>query len=364
MKGRFQRKVRQQGGWVFIGVLVLVVVLCTVALAMAPAWTRYYGVKERQLERSALAVIESSFKSHVTDSGTIPAATNLIPVILNRAGKSLNQGLFNRQGKSRVILVDPEFGVGAAGNEALPFNQGQGGTSAKRGARLLVISSLGQTLPNHLVSGAALTSAQFSNIWNAAQGQVPAGWNWQGNPDDLCIQRVHLGELFVTVTLRYHSDQPAHRGLYSIGSEPGTTNAATLLPANPFTAQFLRSTYLSLFGTNGALQFRDVLQEDGMVYTCQNGIWRQGEGTRGSRLGPVIRHPTPEEFADAIDAFMDSQVALWPENTSSTKADMFRAITNFLAVGAYNNQSGAMSAAQNVLIDRWVDFTGANPNKP
>jgi hypothetical protein len=81
-------------------------------------------------------------------------------------------------------------------------------------------------------------------------------------------------------------------------------------------------------------------------------------------MGPVIRHPTPEEFADVLGAFLDSGVSLWPDNDSATKQDLVSAITDFLTTGAYNNDSPQMSAAQAALIDIWVAFTGAQPNKP
>ncbi|MCB1128554.1 MAG: hypothetical protein KDM81_18810 [Verrucomicrobiae bacterium] len=108
----------------------------------------------------------------------------------------------------------------------------------------------------------------------------------------------------------------------------------------------------------------DILQDSDAVYTCRNGIWYRGTGYFGSRVGPTVRHPTPEEFVDALMSFMNPQVPVWSENLESSKQELLAAIANFLSVGAYDNQSGAMSEAQQDMIDAWVDFTGANPNKP
>ncbi len=364
MKLRARILRHDRGGWLLVAVLIAVVVLCTLALALAPAWIRYFAMEARSKEGQEMRDLQKAFRDGIVDDSRIPAPTGFVAVVRGRAGKS-DQGVqFNPVGRQRVILADPEVSLGPGGTNTLPFNQGQTGSAPPRNGRLLVISSMGKDLPANIVTGANLTAAQFSNLWNAPHGRKPADWNWDGDPLDLCIERLQLSDLFVTVTLRYYADSPEHRGRYLVSSDPGATNAPALLPSPAFTNAFLRGTYLSLHGTNGSLQFRQILQDSSLTYTCQDGIWRQGQGTRGTRVGPVIRHPTPEEFADALEAFLDSQVALWPDNSGATKADMFSAITNFLATGAYANQGQHMSSAQNDLIDVWVSFTGAQPNKP
>ncbi|MCB1129210.1 MAG: hypothetical protein KDM81_22110, partial [Verrucomicrobiae bacterium] len=249
------------------------------------------------------------------------------------------------------------------------YGQTMTGSAAPRNPRLLVLSSAGSSLPTNLVSGVALTTNQFNNLWSTAQGEVPADWNWNGNPDDLCIQRVDFGDLFVALTLRYYADEPQHYGRYTLDSRESTTNLTALLPyvsgQNPVFSPFvIRGTYLSLYGTNGVLQFRDIIQDNATIYTCRDGVWYRGLGRSGSRVGPAIRHPTPEEFADALAAFLSPEVPLWPDNGGATKSDMEAAIMNFLTVGATDNQGNAMNDAQEALIDAWVEFTGANPNKP
>jgi hypothetical protein len=354
---------RDDKGWVFIAVLVMVTAASIIGLALTLVWVRYHRMVARHAEKQELVQLANAYRAHVMQSTAIPHPTSFVQVVRSRVEKPHAAIQMNRQGNPRIIIEDPDVGVGPGGTNKLPFAQGQHGSRVTSSPRLLIISSLGRPLPN-LVTGAALTSEQFNNLWNAARGQIPAGWNWDGNPDDLLIERVQAGDLFVSVTLRYYQDTPPHRGLYLVSSDPVSTNLPSLLPTTPLTNSFLRGTYLSLHGTNGALQFREILQESGLTYTCQDGMWRLGQGVRGNRIGPVVRHPTPEEFADALGAFLDMGVAVWPDNTSATKQDMVRAITNFLAMGAYDNQSAQMSAAQSALIDAWVAFTGAQINKP
>ena len=344
-------------------VLVVVTAISIAGLALAVTWIRQHRMAGRDAERLELAAIAMALRTHAAEEGSIPHPTNLAQTLAARLSLPENRIRTNRQARPRVVIEDPDLALGPSGIGRLPFVQGVTGSRTPTNARLVILSSMGRPLPAGLTSGAALTTAQFSNLWNAADGRKPADWVWDGDADDLCLQRVALSDLFVTVTLRYREDAPQHRGRYLASAAP-TTNGHTILAFTPATNTYLRGTLLSLFGTNGTLQFRDVLQENGRVYTCQDGVWRLGEGSSGSRIGPVVRHPSPEEFADALAAFMDPDVALWPNNTGTTKADLFSAITNFLAVGAYNNQGSAMDAAQQALIDGWVDFTGAQPNKP
>lgn len=350
-------------GWLLITALAATATVGIAAFALSVAWIRHHRTAGRTLERQELATIARALQAHVIESAEIPHPSNLPTVLAARLARPVTAVLTNRLGNPRLLLADPDLALGPSGTNGLPYVQGSAGSRPPINPRLLLLSSVGSPLPASLSNGATLSSAQFSNLWNTAPAAIPSDWSWPGEPADLCIERIPLDDLFVTVVLRYHADAPPHRGRYLVSHAPGT-NGHALLPSTPFTNAFLRGSQLTLLGIDGTLQFRDVLQESGRKYTCQNGVWRLGEGSSGSRLGPVIRHPTPEEFADALLAFMDPEVSLWPNNGGASKQQMFQAITNFLALGAYENYGGDMLTAQNALIDAWVDFTGAQPNKP
>ncbi len=346
-------------------VLVSLAVVTTLGTAVTMVLLRHYDRLAWQEERSVMAQVHRAVREHVMDTTSIPAPGDLLSSVASRAGLSASQATANARGIQRVVLVEPGFGLGPTGTQGPPFRQGMSGSRLPQNPRLLLLSSAGESLPTNFVTGATLTASQFSNLWVTAQGQVPAGWTWAGRADDLCVERVHLADLFVRVTLRYHTTASEHQGRYTLDSQGFTTNAPALLPGlTNFSPYVVRGTFLSLYGTNNVLQVRDVLQEDDVIYTCRNGVWHRGLGTFGSRVGPVIRHPTPQEFADGLMSFMSPEVPRWSQNTTTTKAQLESAIINFLTVGAYSNQTSSMGTAQKAMIDAWVAFTGANPNKP
>ena len=357
------RRSQQTGGWVMLALLVVVTALGIGALVLTVSGIRRHRMSERETEMLELSAIGRTMRDYILEEAQIPSPATFLSVLSGRLSVSEAGLRSNRQGNPRIILEDPDLGLGPKGTNKLPYLQDGLGSLEPRNARLLVVSSLGRSLPVGLTNGVQLTTAQFSNLWSVLDGQKPADWNWAGDAGDLCVTRLSLADLFITLVLRYREDTAPHRGRYLVAPGLGT-NGHSLLARTPFTNCFLRGSHLSLFGTNAVLQVREVLQDNGRIYTCQDGIWRLGEGSSGSRLGPVIRHPTPEEFVDALVAFLDPGVTLWPDNGGTSKAQMFSAITNFLAQGAYHNQGPGMDDAQSALIDAWVDFTGAQPNKP
>lgn len=353
-------------GMTLLAVLILVIVASILAGSAALAWIRYYDLAARQNEKAALADIERAIRQSIMTHASIPRPADLLIALGAVSGRSMAQTVSTARGNPRVVLGDPEFGLGWPLGLGLPYVQTMNGSVEPRSPRLLLLSSAGRALPTNMVSGATLTEAQFSNLWNTVQGRAPADWNWNGNADDLCIQRIHLDNLFVRLTLQYYQDQPQHRGRYTLDHRGITTNAPALLSdtAHAFTSYAIRGSHLGLHGTNGTLQFRDILQDNDTVYTCRNGIWYRGTGYFGTRMGPTVRHPSPEELVDALMAFMDPQVPLWPENIQASKEDLLAAIINYLSIGAYDNQSLAFSEAQQALIDAWEEFTGVNANDP
>ena len=352
-----------------LAVILMVFVVATLAGAAALVWIRHYDRTARHDEKSTLAEIERTLRHEVMEAGWIPRPADVLRTVASLTGRSEAQLTINPRGNPRVVLADPGLGIGPLGFEGLSYTQRVSGATLPRNPRLVLLSSTGDELPANMVSGATLTTTQFANLWTTAQGQTPADWNWNGDPDDLCIRPLHLDDLFVQVTLRYYTNAPQHHGKYTLDSRGITTNAPTLLPLPelPFSPYVIRGTYLSLYGTNDVLQFRDMMQDNNLTnltYTCRNGVWERGLGGFDKRVGPVIRHPTPEEFADGLLAFLDPKIPLWDQNPGSTKSDLETAIVNFLTLGAQDNQSAAMAAAQQALIDVLVDFTGAPPNKP
>src|SRR5207249_2654760 len=118
----------------------------------------------------------------------------------------------NPRRQPRFFLIDPNLNIsntgvtqGGSGEPALPYAQANAGsTNHPASPRVLILSSIGFALPGGIVSGVP-TAADFTNIWNSADGTVPTAApvfaSWAGGGGDLKVQRVDLSPLFVKLML-------------------------------------------------------------------------------------------------------------------------------------------------------------------
>src|SRR5207244_2183517 len=100
---------------------------------------------------------------------------------------------------------------------SLPYAQAAGGLAVQPfSPRMMILSSISKPLTNIITSGVTPLSGPtaFSNIWNAAEGTVPAGWSWSGQPGDIKIQRIQLADVFLQLSL-YNLDL-SHPAGYTI----------------------------------------------------------------------------------------------------------------------------------------------------
>ncbi|MCB1128729.1 MAG: hypothetical protein KDM81_19695, partial [Verrucomicrobiae bacterium] len=354
------RSSRSATGMALTALVALLFVVTTAALTAGFVLIRHYDLVSRQEEKIAMAELRQTLERFVMDAGNIPPPVQTLGLLSMCSGLSREQAEVNRAGNPRALIADPGMGLGPQGTGGLPYAQNRFGSLPPLRPRLLLVSSVGAPLPEEIITGATLRQKDFDAIWSTPQGIMPADWEWEGDPNDLCVEQIHLGPLFTEVTLRYYADDASHFGTYAVASHPVPNDLPALLSTNTFRTHLLRGSFLSLYGTDGALQFRDILQDDGLIYTCRDGVWHRGMGNLGSRVGPVIRHPTPEEFSDCVAAFMSPEVPLWSDNDSAGKEDLVLALLQFLQTGAEDNQGGAMDEAQEELIDVLVAFTGAN----
>src|SRR5207245_737898 len=140
----------------------------------------------------------------------IPSDADWASVVATELGVDIAAVTNSPRRQPRFFLIDPALQVGVNGG-GLPYNQklsntgsvvtnGSGAIIPPISPRVMILSSVGRPLP-----GISATPANFTNIWNAADGTVPtaapafAGWNGTGS--DLKIQRVDLSPLFVRLQL-------------------------------------------------------------------------------------------------------------------------------------------------------------------
>src|SRR6185295_14296325 len=117
--------------------------------------------------------------------------------------------------------------IGTA-NGTLPYTQTNSGSLVEPACsswRLMIVSSLdpGKSIP---VSSGVSDATSFNNLWNAADGTVPAGWpgSWLNHGDDLKIQRINLASLFKRLILT-NCDSPSS-GIFAMDDNtPGSIPA-------------------------------------------------------------------------------------------------------------------------------------------
>jgi prepilin-type N-terminal cleavage/methylation domain-containing protein len=324
-------------GFTLLELVGAMAIMTVVAAAVAPPTVRQLSRMFRDREARALQKIGNAVVDHVRRAHAVPSHTNFVASLAPRLGWSANQVL-NSQFGQRVVLIDDGFRVGPGAGARPPFVQ-TGATSIRpTNPRMMIVSSVGQPLPAGLASG-FLATATFSNLWHTAPGTVPSGWNWNGNPDDLLIQRVNLADQFVEVVLNATGTQ---FGRYTI--DRGLTNVLFAAPASLFV---VRGTRLGLHGADGRLQTLEIVNEP-MTLAFATGIWR-------ADLAGAIPTWLADRDLDGCDlqAVVDSFVTspanprsdYTPTHVADTFADVMEKYCDYARSGFHHTKRGAYSSS-------------------
>jgi Tfp pilus assembly protein PilE len=275
-----------------IGVLCVVAILITLG---ATASIGRFRRTARSVESSSMEHMVDAVRDYVVRTRTIPSASDLPSAIANELASPLNRVLNTAPGYARAFLVDPALEIGpsslAASARKLPFTQTSAGTVEPRNARILIVSSILQPLPDL----SSLDAAAFDSLWNTTEKTVPANWTaWGGNAEDLRLQRIDLASLFHRVALG--NIDSSNLGIISIDA---FTNQLTLAQNAKSEAWYLSSTPLNLHLADGTLMGRELLKED-TSYIFENGQW-----VRYILYG--IRPPL-SNFGNILELFRNSPV--------------------------------------------------------
>ncbi len=181
------------------GVLAVIAIL---AAALAPSFVRQMDKTAGDQESATLKSFGDALQSSIMRSRYIPSATDWASRVATELGVDTTAVTDSARRQQRFFLIDPNLTIAGAG---LPYTQTSAGSASKPvSPRVMILSSVGTALPAGVVNGTT-TAANFTSIWNAADGTVPtaapafAGWNGAGN--DLKIQRVDLSPLFIELQL-------------------------------------------------------------------------------------------------------------------------------------------------------------------
>lgn len=283
---------RWSAAWTLIELMGVLTIISILAVILVPVLVQQVDRATRLEEEARLETMAAGFEEAVMRTKTIPGGTNWADFLGNQLGWQAQEVLANRRGVSRIFLIDPALRIGPSSGSVLPFVQNWQGSLPPESARVLLISSLGEPLPEDLSSGVATSTNAFNAIWNAAPATLPAGWTWVGRAADLCVRRVALTPLFAPVVLN-NFDGAAGR----FGVETGSTN---LMTSTTVSTWYLRGTALRLHGNNGLLQSTEIVQGP-VSYVYENAIWR---GRAFMSLG--TKRLKGQDLQDAVDLFLTS----------------------------------------------------------
>lgn len=338
-----------RSGWTLIELLGVLAVVTILALAVAPALLKEAERRHRDREDLILRQLADGLQNHIARWHTIPNHTTYASLIGAAIGMDPVNVVTNRRGLARIYVIDPTFRVGATTNATLPYTQTVAGSAITPvNPRIVILSSLSLALPSTITNGFAPSSTTFNAIWSTAANQVPSGWTWNGDGADLKIQRINLEPLFIPLTLNNNS---ATYGRYALDN---TNHVA--LTANTFTNYVLRGTSLGLYGTDGGLQSREIIQ-DPRSYVYEQNVWR-GKlfmTTSARRLSGL-------DLQAAFEAFMAS-----PANTEAkfgtTQAQvtgyMYQYMSNYIkwAISGFSSAKlGAVQSSQTAMADATKNY--------
>jgi type II secretory pathway pseudopilin PulG len=308
-----------------IGVLAVIAILAAV---LVPALIRQADKAAGDLESARLKSFSDAFQSSILRSRYITNETGWATVVARELGIDIAAVTTSPRKQTRFLLIDPNLSINGAG---LPYTQNSAGcANLPASPRVMFLSSISRDLPAGISNGVA-SDANFSNIWNAADGTVPSAApafsSWSGTGDDLKIQRLNFSWVFVHLLLtKYASTNTA---LYSIDS----TNLAGVVSGIGTNAYFIQNSILSLgsirSGAN-SLDSQQVLIRDNSFVFNQN-VWRGSIGG-GFFLGGL-------DIATTVDNFLSAPPNFRAQNGASQQGIV---VTNMIIyMDAYDNWANA-----------------------
>jgi prepilin-type N-terminal cleavage/methylation domain-containing protein len=326
-------KSERERAFTLIEMIAVLTVVAILALALATVTIRYLDRVAAEKETAQLKSLAEGFRQSVITTKIITNQTGWDYVIATALGMQVNQVRTNDRRVARAFLIDPNLQVRVNGG-TLPYAQdisppGSAVTNASGNVippispRVMIVSSLSKPLP--VTNGVASSAAAFSNIWNAAEGTIPAGWTWTGKGEDLKIQRIHLADLFVQAV--FNNQDPDNEMQFRIDGVPDA-----VFPTNSVSRFFLDGTLLTLYGTNGLVDHGTnvlVLQHTEILHESKSFVSERGSWTTGGYFGVTIHHPTALDLQMAADATL----ALTTNNPAATyiPSDVYDAMVNYMA---------------------------------
>jgi type II secretory pathway pseudopilin PulG len=266
-----------------IGVLAVLAILLT---TLAPSFVRQMDKTSGDQESAALKSFGDALQQSIMRKRYIPSATDWATTIATELGVDITAVTDSPRRQPRFFLIDPNLNInntgvtqGGSGEPALPYAQANAGSAnGPAWPRVLILSSIGTRLPAGVVSGVP-TAADFTNIWNSADGTVPPAAvfsGWDGGTDDLKVQRVDLSPLFVRLRLSWVAS--SHQWpRYSIDSSSWASAISVTNLTSDWPGYFIQNSILYLHNHGGTLDSQQILIRNNSFIYDQD-VWRGSIG--------------------------------------------------------------------------------------
>jgi prepilin-type N-terminal cleavage/methylation domain-containing protein len=315
---RGARAVQRKQGFSLLEMIGVMAVIAIMATLVMPSIIQQMKLAAAEQESETLQRLAKGFNDHVLRNKQIPDETDWAEVIATELGLQTEEVGVNSSHIARVYLIDPALRIGAA-DGTLPYTQTNSGSlvePASSSWRLMIVSSLDPARPLPVSSGVG-DATRFNNLWNAADGTVPAGWpgSWLNHGEELKIQRINLASLFKRLILTNY-DSPSG-GIFAMDdSDPGS------IPAEGVNAFFIEGTVVSLFDGNQVVESRQLLRWPA-TFVYERGHWR-GQIFQGLKL-------TDDDLYEASYFFLKSA---WYDNASwgATTAAVVVAMAGYMTI--------------------------------
>jgi len=310
---------------IWIGVFAVIAILLAFLL---PALIRETDQRVAREETAVLKTLGNALQAAIKRQAAIPSHNSWADFVAAEAGFSYAAVATNPRKQPRHLLIDTN---GWFSLVSLPYTQTRLGSDVnpkQTTARMMIISCLRGTLP---VNAGPLSATEFSNLWSAAEGTASFPttglWaGWAGRSEDVKIERVDLGPLFVSLVIDTYAEEPA-QGQYKIGGD------TTLYPASYYYTEFptnqpryyLQGTMLQLYhSTNlsSTLDSRQLLTQSGS-YLYRDQVWR-GSGGGGKMPGGV-------DISGVVLSFLNSVPNTRAANGANQQRLVVGAMMNYMS---------------------------------
>jgi type II secretory pathway pseudopilin PulG len=336
------RRPHNEAAFTLLHLLGVMLILAMLLLILLPPEVRQLDLAARKREAQALGVLSTGLRNFILDQRRIPARGTVFSDIADKVGMALPMVLTNGRGNGRVYLVDPSLRLGTNTAASLPYVQGTYGVTNVAGLRLLLVSSLGSTLPSIITTNNPGTNAArvFELLWSSADNVTPLGWTWGGDFRDIVVERLSLAPLFAQVIFR---NQSADTGRFSVDLDLSLANPTNHvpLPASYFSSLYFVRTLLGLHNSTGAVQAVQVLQEVSLTtnrapfFLCPTFVFEDGSWRGRYWKGTEAQRHKGEDLQAAYDLFMSGPANVYGLNSNlvnqqSVTMSMYLFMSNYV----------------------------------